>query len=108
MAHGELFWFNHEKDSSKSKFFGSVHYVGPEENISHFSYEIKFCSSKVNGFQISFQRNTHKDSEEVGEMFSTGDCVCIPLCVADNFIEEGGNLRFQLNIIKNVSDCKSE
>ena len=103
-AHGEVFWFNHEKDSAKSNFFGSVHYVGPQENSSNFSYGLKLISSNSNGMEISYRRNTHKDNEEVTQLFQSGDCVCIPLCVANHFVERNGNFRFNLNIIKNVTD----
>lgn len=99
VAHGELFWFHHEKDSSKSKFFGAVQYIGPEEDAEKYKYEFKLTSTNSNGMEIKFLRNTHKDTEIIGDVFSSEDCACVSIRVAKNFVVEDNTLRFSLKVM---------
>lgn len=97
MAHGELFWFHHEKDSSKSKFFGAVQYVGPQENARNYKYEFKFTSENPPGMEIQFNRNTHTDTEIIDDVFSAEDCLCVSILFTKNFVKED-IMRFSLNV----------
>jgi hypothetical protein len=101
MAHGELFWFRHQKDSSKFKFFGAVQYVGPEENAAKYRYEIKFDWKNPSGMKFKFSRNTHMDTEIISDMFSSEDCLCVSTLTTGKFVGEDEVLRFILKINKN-------
>jgi hypothetical protein len=98
MAHGEVFWFRHHKDSSKFKFFGAVQYVGPEENAAKYRYEIKFDLKNPSGMEFKFRRNTHKDTEVINDIFSSEDCLCVSTLVTQKFVGEDKTLRFNLTI----------
>jgi hypothetical protein len=103
MAHGELFWFHHEKDSSQSKFFGAVQYVGTKENAAKYKYEFEFSSKNPNGMKIKFSRNTHSDTESIDDVFTSQDCLCISILVTEHFVKED-ILRFCLKVIKSEED----
>jgi len=98
VAHGELFWFSHEKDTSKSKFFIAVQYIGPEKDAENYKYECKFTSTNSSGMEVKFIRNTHKDTEIIEDVFSSEDCLCISISVTKNFVAEDETLRFSLKI----------
>jgi len=98
-AHGELFWFRHEKDSSKSKFFIAVQYIGPEKDAENYKYECKFTSTNSSGMEVKFIRNTHKDTEIIEDMFSSEDCLCVSIRVTKNFVAEDDTLRFSLKVL---------
>jgi hypothetical protein len=98
-AHGELFWFHHEKDSSKSKFFIAVQYIGPEKDAENYKYECKFTSTNSSGMEVKFIRNTHKDTEIIEDVFSSEDCLCVSICVTKNFVSEDETLRFSLKVL---------
>jgi hypothetical protein len=99
VAHGELFLFHHEKDSSKSKFFGAVQYIGPEEDAEKYKYEFQFTSTVSNSMEIKFLRNAHKDTEIIEHVFSSEDCFCVSVRVAKNFVGEDETLRFCLKVM---------
>lgn len=98
-AHGELFWFRHEKDSSKSKFFIAVQYIGPEKDAENYKYECKFTSTNSSGMEVKFIRNTHKDTEIIEDVFSSEDCLCVSIRVTKNFVSEDETLRFSLKVL---------
>jgi hypothetical protein len=100
-AHEELFWFRHQKDSSRFKFFGAVQYVGPEENAAKYRYEIKFDWKNPSGTKFKFSRNTHKDTEVINDMFVSEDCLCVSTLITEKFVEEDKTLHFILKINKN-------
>lgn len=98
-AHGELFWFHHEKDSSKSKFFIAVQHIGQEKDAEQYQYECKFTSTNSSGMEVTFIRNTHKDTEIIEDVFSSEDCLCFSILVTKNFVGEDDNLRFSLKVL---------
>ena len=98
-AHGELFWFHHKKDSSKSKFFIAVQYIGPEEDAEKYKYECVFTSTNSSGMEVKFIRNTHKDTESIEDVFSSEDCLCFSIHVTKNFVGEDETLRFGLKVL---------
>lgn len=104
LAHGELFWFHHEKNSFKSKFFGAVQYVGPEENAAKYKYEVEFFSRNPIGMNIKFSRNTHTDTEIIDDVFSSEECLCVSILAMRQFVSED-KLRFSLKVIQNEEDC---
>lgn len=101
MAHGELFWFRHQKDSSKFKFFCAVQYIGPEENAAKYRYEIKFDWKNPSGMKFKFSRNTHKDTDFINDIFNSEDCLCVSTLMTEKFMGKDENLRFILKINKN-------
>lgn len=101
MAHGEVFWFRHRKDSSKFKFFGAVQYVGAEENAAKYRYEIRFDRKNPSGTRFKFVRNTHKDTELINDIFSSEDCLCVSTLITERFVGKDETLHFILKINKN-------
>lgn len=99
VAHEQLFWFHHEKDSSKSKFFGAVQYIGPEEDAKKYTYECKFTSKHSSDMEVKLIRNTHKDTEIIEEVFSSEDCLCLSIPFLKKFVEEDETLRFSLRVL---------
>jgi hypothetical protein len=103
VAYGELFWFHHEKDSSKSKFFGAVQYVGPKENAAKYKYEFEFSSTNPSGMKVKFSRNTHIDTEIINDVFRSEECLCVSILVTKHFVQED-ILRFSLKVMLNEED----
>jgi len=99
VAHGELFWFRHEKDSSRSKFFIAVQYIGPEKDAEKYKYECKFTSTNSSDMEVNFVRNTHKDTEIIEDVFNSEDCLCFSIRALKHFVWEDENLRFCLNVL---------
>jgi hypothetical protein len=98
-AYGELFWLHHEKDSSKSKFFIAVQYIGPEIDAEKYKYECIFTSTNSSGMEIKFIRNTHKDTEIIEEVFKSEDCLCVSIRFTKKFVGEDECLRFCLKVL---------
>jgi hypothetical protein len=98
-AHGELFWFRHEKNSSRSKFFIAVQYIGAEKNAEKYKYECKFTSTNSSDMEVQFIRNTHKDTEIIEDVFNSEDCLCVSIRVLKHFVGEDKTLRFGLNVL---------
>jgi hypothetical protein len=98
-AHGELFWFHHEKDSSRSKFFIAVQYIGAENDAKKYRYEGKFTSTNSSDMEVNFIRNTHKDTEIIEDVFNSEDCLCVSIPVLKHFVGEDETLRFSLKVL---------
>jgi hypothetical protein len=99
VAFGELFWFHHKKNSSKSKFFGAVQYIGPEEDAQKYTYECKFTSKHSSDMKVKFIRNTHKDTEIIEDVFGSEDCLCLSIPFLKKFVGEDEILRFSLRVL---------
>lgn len=99
VAHGELFWLHHKKSSSKSKFFAAVQHVGLAEDAEKYKYELRLAATNSSGMEITFSRNTHKDTEAIKNVFSSEDCLCISELAAKNFVAEDDILRFSLKVL---------
>ncbi|XP_069676228.1 E3 ubiquitin-protein ligase SIAH1-like isoform X2 [Periplaneta americana] len=98
VAFGELFWFHHEKDSSKSKFYAAVQYIGPMEEAEKYKYIFRFSCANSSGSELSFSRNTHMDTEIIDEVFKNEDCLCVSLRVLKHFVGDDEILRFNFSV----------
>jgi hypothetical protein len=98
-ALGELFWFHHEKNSSKSKFFIAVQFIGAEEDAKKYKYECNFMSTNSSGMEVKLIGNTHKYTEIIEDVFSSEYCLCVPIRVTKHSVGEDETLRFSLNVM---------
>ena len=74
-------------------------YIGPEKDAEKYKYECKFTAKNSSGMEVTFIRNTHKDTEIIEDVFSSEDCLCVSIRVTKNFVAEDDVLRFSLKVL---------
>ena len=96
-AHNEIFYRHFQiRDGA---LFATLQYIGPVENASKFRFKVIFVN-KSNTECITFSQVTRSISENLDDIFSSGNCVKVHYDIATRFANENNDLFIAMEIFK--------
>ena len=96
-AYNEIFYVHILR--RMNNYYIAVRYVGTSENASKYGYRISF--TKVDDVEsIAVCHVTHSVSEDLDQIYESGNCFNLPLVVLKRFVTHDANLPYKLKIFK--------
>ncbi|PSN35350.1 hypothetical protein C0J52_22156 [Blattella germanica] len=96
-AHNEIFYRHFQ--IRNGALYATLQYIGPSENAAKFRYKVIFVN-KANTECITFSQAARGISENLEDIFNSGNCVKLHYDIASRFVNDNEDLYIGMEIFK--------